>query len=57
VAGLVHDTCEQAGWELETTANAESVKRLSPVPCKTNKIDYYRAAARVVPIHTASTRV
>jgi hypothetical protein len=57
VAGLVHDTCEQAASELETTANAESVKRLSPVPCKTNKIDYYRAAARVVPIHTASTRV
>jgi hypothetical protein len=57
VAGLVHDTCEQAGWELETAADAERVKRLSPVPRKTNKIDHYRAAARVVPIHTASTRV
>jgi hypothetical protein len=53
----VHDTFEQAGWDIETAADAQSVKCLAPVACKTDKIDCHRAAARVVPMHTASARV
>jgi hypothetical protein len=56
-AGLVHDSFEQAGWEIETAADTQSVKRLAPVACKTDKIDCHRAAARTVPIHTAPVRV
>jgi hypothetical protein len=53
----VHDSFEQAGWEIETAADTQSVKRLAPVACKTDKIDCHSAAARTVPIHTAPVRV
>jgi transposase len=37
-ARLVHDTLEQAGWEVEI-ADAQRVKGLAPLTCKTDKID------------------
>jgi transposase len=37
-ARLVHDTLEQAGWEVEI-ADAQKVKGLAPLACKTDKID------------------
>src|SRR5680860_1099079 len=37
-ARLVHDTLEQAGWDVEI-ADAQKVKGLAPLACKTDKID------------------
>jgi transposase len=37
-ARLVHDTLEQEGWAVEI-ADAEKVKGLAPLACKTDKID------------------
>ncbi len=37
-ARIVHDTLEQAGWEVEI-ADAQKVKGLAPLACKTDKID------------------
>jgi transposase len=37
-ARLVHDTLEQAGWAVEI-ADAQKVKGLAPLACKTDKID------------------
>ena len=37
-ARLVHDTLEQQGWEVEI-ADAQKVKGLAPLACKTDKID------------------
>jgi transposase len=37
-ARLVHDTLEQEGWEVEI-ADAQRVKGLAPLACKTDKID------------------
>jgi hypothetical protein len=35
---LVHDTLEQEGWSVEI-ADAQRVKGLAPLDCKTDKID------------------
>jgi transposase len=35
---LVHDTLEQEGWDVEI-ADAQRVKGLAPLACKTDKID------------------
>jgi hypothetical protein len=37
-ARFVHDTLEQAGWEVEI-ADAQRVKELAPLACKTDRID------------------
>ncbi|MET0206199.1 MAG: transposase [Thermoleophilaceae bacterium] len=37
-ARLVHDTLEQEGWDVEI-ADAEKVKGLAPLACKTDRID------------------
>jgi hypothetical protein len=37
-ARLVHDTLEQEGWSVEI-ADAQKVKGLAPLACKTDKID------------------
>ena len=37
-AQLVHDTLEQEGWDVEI-ADAQKVKGLAPLACKTDKID------------------
>src|SRR5215208_7847147 len=37
-ARLVHDTLEQEGWHVEI-ADAQKVKGLAPLACKTDKID------------------
>src|SRR6266511_4597932 len=37
-ARLVHDTLEQEGWNVEI-ADAQKVKGLAPLACKTDKID------------------
>ena len=37
-ARMVHDTLEQQGWEVEI-ADAQKVKGLAPLACKTDKID------------------
>src|SRR5919106_3082571 len=37
-AGLVHDTLEAEGWSVEI-ADAQKVKGLAPLACKTDKID------------------
>ena len=37
-ARLVHDTLEQEGWDVEI-ADAQKVKGLAPLACKTDKID------------------
>src|SRR5215210_664880 len=37
-ARFVHDTLEQAGWDVEI-ADAQKVKGLAPLACKTDKID------------------
>jgi transposase len=37
-ARLVHDTLEQEGWDVEI-ADAQKVKSLAPLACKTDKID------------------
>jgi transposase len=37
-ARLVHDTLEQEGWEVQI-ADAQKVKGLAPLACKTDKID------------------
>jgi transposase len=37
-ARLVHDTLEQAGWSVEI-ADAQKVKGLAPLACKTDRID------------------
>jgi hypothetical protein len=37
-ARLVHDTLEREGWEVEI-ADAQKVKGLAPLACKTDKID------------------
>ena len=37
-ARLVHDTLEQEGWEVEI-ADAQKVKGLAPLACKTDRID------------------
>jgi transposase len=37
-ARIVHDTLEQAGWDVEI-ADAQKVKGLAPLACKTDKID------------------
>src|SRR3989442_2391734 len=37
-ARFVHDTLEAQGWEV-LTANAQHVKGLAPLACKTDKID------------------
>ncbi|MDQ5833653.1 MAG: hypothetical protein M3550_11470, partial [Actinomycetota bacterium] len=36
-ARIVHDTLEQQGWEVEI-ADAQKVKGLAPLACKTDKI-------------------
>ena len=38
-ARFVHDTLERSGWEVETGADAQKVKGLAPLACKTNRID------------------
>src|SRR5688572_12105064 len=38
-ARLVHDTLEQQGWEVEI-ADAQKVKGVAPLACKTDKIDW-----------------
>ena len=40
-ARLVHDTLEQEGWEVEI-ADAQKVKGLAPLACKTDRIDLAR---------------
>jgi len=37
-ARIVHDTLEQAGWDVEI-ADAQKVKGLAPLACKTDRID------------------
>ena len=37
-ARFVHDTLELAGWEVDI-ADAQKVKGLAPLACKTDKID------------------
>ena len=37
-ARLVHDTLEQEGWDVEI-ADAQKVKGLAPLACKTDRID------------------
>src|SRR5436309_15979098 len=37
-ARIVHDTLEQEGWDVEI-ADAQRVKGLAPLACKTDKID------------------
>ena len=37
-ARIVHDTLEQQGWSVEI-ADAQKVKGLAPLACKTDKID------------------
>jgi transposase len=37
-ARLMHDTLEQEGWEVEI-ADAQKVKGLAPLACKTDRID------------------
>src|SRR5215216_7421389 len=37
-ARLIHDTLEQEGWSVEI-ADAQKVKGLAPLACKTDKID------------------
>jgi transposase len=37
-ARIVHDTLEQEGWDVEI-ADAQKVKGLAPLACKTDKID------------------
>ena len=37
-ARIVHDTLEQCGWSVEI-ADAQKVKGLAPLACKTDKID------------------
>ncbi|MQA17845.1 MAG: transposase [Pseudonocardiaceae bacterium] len=37
-ARIVHDTLEQQGWDVEI-ADAQKVKGLAPLACKTDKID------------------
>src|ERR671918_1049866 len=37
-ARLVHDTLEQQGWSVEI-ADAQKVKGLAPLACKTDRID------------------
>jgi transposase len=37
-ARIVHDTLEQAGWDVEI-ADAQKVRGLAPLACKTDKID------------------
>src|SRR4051794_26935860 len=37
-ARFVHDTLERCGWEVEV-ADAQKVKGLAPLACKTDKID------------------
>src|SRR4051794_10377245 len=37
-ARIVHDTLEAAGWDVEI-ADAQKVKGLAPLACKTDKID------------------
>jgi transposase len=37
-ARFVHDTLELCGWEV-LVADAQKVKRLAPLACKTDKID------------------
>ncbi|MGA8924753.1 MAG: hypothetical protein WB462_00865 [Solirubrobacterales bacterium] len=37
-ARIVHDTLEQAGWSVEI-ADAQKVKGLAPLACKTDQID------------------
>ena len=37
-ARIVHDTLEQEGWEVEI-ADAQKVKGLAPLACKTDRID------------------
>ena len=37
-ARIVHDTLEQAGWSVEI-ADAQKVKGLAPLACKTDRID------------------
>jgi transposase len=44
-ARLVHDTLEQEGWDVEI-ADAQKVKGLAPLACKTDKIDSMVLAVR-----------
>lgn len=46
-ARFVHDTLERLGWEVEV-ADAQKVKGLAPLACKTDKIDAWvaRGASR-----------
>ena len=37
-ARFVHDTLERCGWEVEV-ADAQKVKGLAPLACKTDRID------------------
>ncbi len=37
-ARLVHDALEQEGWSVEI-ADAQKVKGLAPLPCKTDRMD------------------
>ena len=45
-ARFVHDTLEELGWEV-LVADAQKVKGLAPLACKTDKIDA-RVLGRVV---------
>ena len=42
-ARFVHDTLEELGWEV-LVADAQKVKGLAPLACKTDKIDCSRSA-------------
>jgi hypothetical protein len=46
-ARFVHDTLEQEGWEVEI-ADAQKVKGLAPLACKTDKIDIARRLAHAI---------
>jgi hypothetical protein len=47
---------EQAGWQLETAADAESVKRLAPVPARPTR-STTTALPRVSCLYTQPLRV
>src|SRR5262245_23470833 len=46
-ARFVHDRLELAGWQVEI-ADAEKVKGLAPLACKTDRIDAWRSSASKV---------
>ena len=47
-ARFVHDTLELAGWEV-AIADAQKVKGLAPLACKTDRIDAWVLAEQATP--------